>query len=111
MWPFRRKKKGSPANTADTFVEATSAGWYDSPDQVAADGGSQRDYVTEQLEAAAEVAKQYQIDEQFEYRLTDIPAGIQSPHEIAFGIMMRAPDYGLMVDTMVDETLYVVRLS
>lgn len=108
---FKRKKKSH--GTADTFVEATGGGWSDSPDIVAGDGGENADYVGEVLRQASEYAREngVEIDEEFEFTFTDIPRGITSPHEIMFGIIMRAHEYGLSSAGMANETAYFTRVE
>ncbi|MEO7904629.1 MAG: hypothetical protein ABIR91_02440, partial [Candidatus Saccharimonadales bacterium] len=91
--------------TADTFVEATGGGWGDAHDIIAADGGSQADYVGQQLEKAAKRAESMTASERFTYTLTDIPQGISGPHEITFGLMMRAPEYGLRCLSAINEKI------
>lgn len=115
---LRRLFGGRPRESAsggrqhtDSFVDATGGGWTDIPDVVAADGGSNRDYVTQQLSLAQQQARSYNIGESFTYRLTDIPAGIQSPHEIVFGMMMRASEFGLVAGAMADEVIEFTRTS
>lgn len=108
MFGFGRKK---PQGTAQTFVEATGGGWRDSPNTVAADGGEHAGYVGEVLHQASEYAHDQGIGvgEEFDYTITNIPRGITSPHEIMFGLMMRAQDYGLSASSMHDEKIRFIR--
>src|SRR5690606_13474182 len=94
-WLFGKR---SSKKTASTFVEATGGGWNDLPATVATDGGSQEGFVKEQLERARLYALENHIaiGESFEFTIDEIPVGLKSPHEIVFGMMMRANDYGLM---------------
>ncbi len=109
----RKKPQAQPGDTASTFVEATGGGWGDSLDAVAVDGGEQADYVGEMLRRASEYAREngVEIGEEFEYTITDIPCGITSPHEIVFGLMMRAGEYGLCPGPMLNEKAYFTRLE
>lgn len=113
MFGFGRKKKKAEEGVAQTFVEATGGGWRDIPEVVAVDGGEHADYVGEVLQKAYEYAREtnVKIGEGFDYTLTDIPCGIVSPHEIAFGLMMRASDYGLSAGFVHDETANFTRLK
>lgn len=108
MFGFRRRKDKPSAGAADTFVEATGGGWSDSPEVVAGDGGSQADFVGQTLERARAYALENNIPvgQEFGFTITDIPAGISSPHEIIFGLMMRASEYGLIPGTIVNETAF-----
>lgn len=103
----RKSKRSQQAATAGTFVEATDGGWSNAPDVVAADGGSQKDFVQQTLDRACHYAdsKNVAFGEQFTYTLTDIPKGISSPHEIAFGLMMEAHRYGLAVISVTNEVV------
>lgn len=91
--------------TADTFVEATDGGWSDPAEIISADGGSQRNYVEDQLESARHQAlsEGLGVGDTLKYKLTSIPKGISSPHEIVFGIMMQASRYGFRPGVMHDE--------
>ncbi|HEU0266342.1 MAG TPA: hypothetical protein VFQ70_01835 [Candidatus Saccharimonadaceae bacterium] len=111
MFGFGRRKKDR--STASTFVEATGGGWSDLPDEVAADGGEHADYVGEMLRRASEYACEtgVGIGEEFKFTITDIPRDLVSPHEIVFGLMMRAHEYGLAPGVMHDETAYFTRLE
>lgn len=111
MFGFGRRKKSE--GTADTFVEATGGGWNDAPDVIPADGGKHADYVGEILRRASEYARENDITvgEEFEYTLTGIPRGIVSPHEIMFGLMLRAPEYGLSSGAIFNEMAYFTRLE
>lgn len=110
MFNFFRKKKKPVATTADTFVEATGGSWT-SPDVVAADGGSQAGYVEQLLERAWAAVREENVPVggQLTLVMTDIPTRITSPHEIVFGLMMRAGEYGLQFDSALNETVYFVR--
>lgn len=112
MFGFRRRKRSS-SGTADTFVEATGGGWSDLPETVAADGGSQADFVSRTLERARAYALENEIPvgQEFEFTITDIPAGITSPHEISFGLMMRASEQGLSSVAIFDEKAIFTRLE
>lgn len=109
MFGFGRRKKRTQG--AETFVEATGGGWGDADEVVAIDGGEHADYVDEVLRDASEYARRHgvAVGEEFAYTLTRIPRGIASPHEIVFGIIMRASDYGLSPGVACDETLLFVR--
>jgi len=111
MFGFGRKKK--PKGTARTFVEATGGGWNDDRDVIPGDGGEHADYVGGVLRRASEYARENDIEigEEFEFTITDIPAGISSPHEIIFGLMMRAHEYGLRVGAIANETAYFTRMK
>lgn len=120
MFGFRRKKKN--ARTASTFVEATGGGWSDIPESVSARGGSQEAFVRLTLERARNYAIANNIPEgsefefpvgvnQFELTITDIPVGIKSPHEISFGIIMLAFEYGLSASSVINEKVRFIRLS
>lgn len=117
MFGFGRKKASregaSQGATARTFVEATGGGWGETPDVMPADGGSHADYVGDILRRAREHAEDngVGVGEEFTYTITDIPRGISSPHEIIFGLMMRAPEYGLSADFMHDETAHFTRIG
>lgn len=108
---FVTKKKHVPV--ADTFVEATGGGWFDVPDVVAADGGSQADYVGELLRQAKHQAcdESVPVGGEFTFTVTNIPEGISSPHEIMFGLMMRAGECGLMCTSMIDEKAFFIRVA
>lgn len=112
MFGFWRRRK-PPRTTADTFIEATEGGWGEVPKRIAIDGGSQADFVRQTLQAARQYAidNQIQIGETFKYIIKDIPVGISSPHEISFGLMMQAFDFGLSADYMRDEQVKFVRLD
>jgi hypothetical protein len=112
MFGFHRKKKPS-TGTADTFVEATGGGWFDAPDRVAGDGGSQADFVGVTLERARNYALENDIPvgKEFEFTITEIPLGISSPHDIIFGLMMRAQEYGLSSNAVANETAFFTRLE
>ena len=98
-------------DTHNTFVAATGGGWGDPPERVAGDGGEQADYVSSQLAKAQAYAQVHvEVGDTFEFRLTKIPGNITSPHEIAFGIMMRAGEYGLQPGVNVNETFTFTRL-
>ncbi len=112
MFGWGKKKQVTPlTGGADTFVDATGGGWGEPPLVVAADGGSQADYVQQQLELAAIQAQDVAVGETFSFTLTNIPLGITSPHEIAFGLMMRAGEYGLLPGVMSNETIEFERLN
>lgn len=65
---FSRKKSQQPdaatgrassqPDGVDTFDEATDGGWSDAPDVIASGGGSQADYVHDQLKCACRYLKQ-----------------------------------------------------
>lgn len=114
MTRFGRKRNRMPQDTgtAKTFVEATGGGWGDVPDVVAADGGSQKDFVRQTLEGAHRYAVENNIavGQRFEYTISDIPKGITGPHEIVFGLMMEAGRYDLMPGAMMDEVIEFTRL-
>lgn len=101
------------SGTAATFVEATGGGWFDVPDRIAANGGSQAQYVAKTLRSAYDYAHEngIEVGVDFEFTITDIPVGIKSPHEIVFGIMMESFKYGLEAKTVNDETFYFARTS
>lgn len=102
-----------PTNTtgARTFVEATDGGWGDPPESVAVNGGSQADYVVEQLRAAqAHAQKNVAIGETFNFTITNIPA-VMSPHEIMFGMMMQADSYGLRCGPAMNERFTFTRIA
>lgn len=111
MFTFPWSKKKPAAETADTFVEATGGWWTDSPDTIPGDGGSQADFVGRTLQRARDFALENNIPvgEEFEFIITDIPVGISSPHEIIFGLMMRAHEYGLIPGAVANETAYFTR--
>ena len=113
MFGFRRRKDRPSAGTADTFVEATGGGWSDSPEVVAGDGGSQADFVGQTLERARAYALENNIPvgQEFEYTIADIPLGISSPHEILFGLMVRAGEQGLRANSVLNETVFFTRLG
>ena len=113
MFSFLRKRKETPVGTAATFVEATGGGWSDVPDAIASDGGAQADFVGLTLDRARTYALEHDIPvgKEFEFRITDIPLGISSPHEIVFGLMMRAQDYGLRSGIVTNETALFTRLK
>ena len=110
----RRKKKAdktSVAGTADTFLEATGGGWNDAPDIIAADGGEYAEFVGQILAGARRYADEHvEIDGAFIHTISDIPRGIASPHEIMFGVMMRALDYDLRCEGIFNETVHFRRL-
>lgn len=112
MWGFRRKKDKS-SGTAGTFVEATGGGWFDAPETIAGDGGAQADFVAQTLERARAYALENNIPvgQEFEFVITDIPTGITSPHEIVFGLMMRASEYGLTPGVIDNETARFTRVK
>ena len=112
MFGFGRKKKES-SETADTFVEATGGGWGDSPEVVAADGGSQADFVGHVLKQARDYAlkENIAVGESFTYKITDIPRGIVGPHDIVFGIMVRASEVGLRAGVVFDEEAQFTRIK
>lgn len=111
MFGFGRKKKSE--GTARTFVEATGGGWGDTPDVISGDGGANADYVGEVLRQASEYANEQGIavGEEFCFTITDIPVGISSPHEIIMGLMMRAHECGLSVDSAINEEVYFTRMA
>jgi hypothetical protein len=111
VFGFGRKKK--PEGTARTFVEATGGGWGETPDVVAGNGGENADFVGEVLKRASEYAKEkgVTIGEEFTFTISDIPVGISSPHEIIMGLMMRAHEHGLSVDSAINESVYFTRLK
>lgn len=124
MFGFRRKKKDSAPTTettkeeatevtADTFMEATNGGWSSIPDTLATNGGSSADYVRRSLENARlyAVENNIAVGEDFEFTLKEIPKGIQSPHEILFGLMMQASQYGLSCTIIHDEKMSLTRTS
>lgn len=113
MFGFRRKKDSPSSGTADTFVEATGGGWSDPSNTVAGDGGAQADFVGQTLERARAHALENDIPvgQEFEFTITDIPAGISSPHEIIFGLMMRAGEYGLTSGAIANETAFFTRVE
>lgn len=113
MFGFRRKKEKPKSGTADTFVEATGGGWSDLPETVSSDGGSQADFVGQTLERARAYALENNIPvgEEFEFIITDIPVGVTSPHEIIFGLMMRAGEYGLISRVIANETAFFTRVE
>jgi len=106
---FRRKKK----ETVETFVEATGGGWFDSPEVVAIDGGSQASFVDQTLERARAHALENKIPigKEFEFTITDIPAGISGPHEIVFGLMVQAQRYGLTPGAVINEKAFFTRFE
>ena len=111
MFGFGRKKRREE-QVAQTFVEATGGGWSDSPETVAMDGGGQRDYVSEMLRRASVYAREnVEVGEEFAFTITDIPAGIASPHEIVIGLMMQADEYGLQAGVLVNETAHFTRVK
>ncbi len=91
----------------DTFVSATGGGWNEAPEVIQADGGEYRDYVAEQLERARQQADKEGLKpgDVLRYRLVDIPRGIVSPHEISFGMMIRASEYGFTPGVMNNELI------
>lgn len=102
--------RGQPRD--DTFASATGGGWDEPPMRVAIDGGSQADYVGQQLERARAYAKEHvAVGEKFDFTLTNIPRDIASPHEIIFGLMMRAENYGLQYEYIVNETARLIRTA
>lgn len=107
----KRAKNGEGKKTADTFVEATGGGWSDAPDAIPTDGGEHFNFISEVLRQARLQAYENDVPagEQFKFVVTDIPTGIESPHIIMFGLMMRAPEEGLSFQHMVDETVTFVR--
>lgn len=108
--PEDRQQQVNPS-TADTFVEATGGGWGDPADVIAADGGEQSDYVGLMLVLAREQAikNDVAVGEDFTFQLVAIPRGIVSPHEIMFGLMMRAGEQGLSCGMMHDEKVIFTR--
>ena len=104
------KKSKNESGSADTFVEATGGGWDEPPKFVASDGGSQSDFVTSLLEQAAKQAQSVKVGEEFIFTITDIPRGISSPHEIVFGLMMLADEYGLECGPVVNEEVWFIRV-
>jgi len=111
FFSFLRRKK--PPRVTDTFVEATGGGWSDPPSTVPADGGSQADFVGQTLDRARAYMLEQGIvvDQEFTFVITDIPVGISNPHEIIFGMMMRAPDYGLDAISVANEQAVFIRMS
>lgn len=107
----RRKKRAAGGKTASTFVEATGGGWGEAPDVVPVDGGDHADFVGEVLaKARLQVDRdKVPVGATFEYTITDIPVGIDSPHAIVFGLMMRASEQGLVFISIFDETVTFVR--
>ena len=105
--------KREPRATASTFLEATGGGWSDAPDVIAINGGEDADYVGEMLSHARDfaLANEIGIGERFEFTLTDIPVGITSPHEIIFGLMMRAHEVELSCEGTSDETICFIRMG
>lgn len=105
--PGSPTEPSSDKETVDTFVEATDGGWGDPAEAIPVDGGSQRNYVEDQLESARRQALNEGLEpgDTLKYKLTRIPKGITSPHEIAFGIMMQASRYGFTPGVMHDETI------
>ena len=83
----------------------------DAASAMAADSDSQESYVASQLELAQQQAASLPIGESFTYRLTDIPTKISSPHEIIFGMMMLARQYGLQAGSMINEEIDFTRVS
>ena len=51
-----------------------------------------------------------EIGESFAFRLTHMPVGISSPHEIAMGFMMGALEYDLKPGIMVNEEIEFTRI-
>lgn len=120
MFGFDRKKaprtdanKATSDGVADTFVGATGGGWGKPPMSAAADGGEHSDYVGTMLERAKAYADEngISIGEEFRFTITDIPTGIASPHEIVFGMMMRASDFGFIPGMMMNETISLTRIE
>jgi hypothetical protein len=105
MFGFFKKKKPKP-DVADRFFKEADGGWPDLPDEVAADGGSQADFVKATLEHVLEYAKDNDIaiGETFEFTIRDIPVGISNSLEIILGLTMQADKYGLLLSRIVDET-------
>lgn len=112
MFGFGRRKKKSEG-TASTFVEATGGGWTDAPEVMAADGGANADYVGDVLRLARihAVSHSIPVGEEFEFTIANIPMGITSPHEIVFGLMMRAEEFGLSAGVMFDEKVTFTRIE
>ena len=112
MFGFLKKRK-KPRETASTFVEATGGGWGDSPDVIGMPSGTEGDCVAEVLRRAKDYAitDNVAVGQKFEFRITDIPMGIESPHTIIFGLMMQAADYGLRVGVVYDETVQFTRVA
>ena len=125
---FRRKKArrraysgwSAPSETpdteeqaADTFLEATGGGWSDSPDAIAADGGTQAVFVSELLRQARQQAddEAIAVGGSFAFTIKNIPVGIESPHEIIFGLMMQSADFGLRVEYIADESVLFERIA
>lgn len=104
---FRKKKE-----VADTFAEAAGGSWGDAPDVIPGDGGQYADYVGETLQRAHAYALEHEIPigQEFEFTLEDIPVGISGPHEIVFGLMMRAEEFGLSPGLMINESATFTRL-
>lgn len=107
----RRNKKVGKGKTANTFVEATGGGWGEAPEVVHADGGDQADFVGEVLaKARLQVDRDgVAVGQQFDFVITDIPVGIDSPHSIVFGLMVRACEEGLLFVSVFDETVTFIR--
>lgn len=113
MFGFRRKKKATSNGTSDTFVEATGGGWSDLPDTIPGNGGTQADFVGQTLERARAYALENDVavGQEFQFIITDIPTGISSPHEIIFGLMMQAGEYGLSCRGIANEKAHFTRLT
>lgn len=110
MFNWLKRKLRSSKGTADSFVVATGGSWGEPSDAIAGDGGSQKDFVTEVLEKAAlQAKKSVKVGERFTFTITDIPRGISGPHEIIFGVMMRAGEYGLFADSILNEQIHFTR--
>lgn len=110
----RNRNQAKPATTdyADTFVEATDGGWSDPPETIASDGGNQKDFVDTLLQQAQRQAREtVEIGESFTFTITNIPRGVTSPHEIVFGLMMQANQYGLSCGTIANESATFTRLE
>lgn len=105
------KKSKNESGSADTFIAATGAGWVDSPQYVAGDGGSQSKFVHGLLAQARDQAQSVEVGEEFTFRVTEIPQGITSPHEIVFGIMMIAEQYDIRCELIVDEGVRFTRMQ
>jgi len=115
MFNFRRKKQGNSQTvkaTSSTFEKATGGGWADAPEKILVTGGTHDEFVEATLKSAYAYAieKDVSVGEVFDFTIIHIPSGIGSPHEIIFGLLMRAGNYGLSSIGVMNETASFKRL-
>jgi hypothetical protein len=113
LFKYLRRRKAAKTGTSDTFLEATGGGWSESPEVIATEGGTQADFVDLMLSQARAhaLAEDIPVGQEFEFVITNIPNGISSPHEIAFGLMIQAGRFGLEPGTIMNEKVRFTRIE